>query len=136
MAEDNAVNQIIIDSMLRQLGHRVTLTATGREALQALAQTDFDLVLMDCNMPDMDGLEATRALRAGGVRNPRIRVIAVTANAMDGDRETFLAAGMDDFLAKPITIAALRKAIDGAHEPKREGSGDAAVLPAKRGGAH
>jgi signal transduction histidine kinase/ActR/RegA family two-component response regulator len=114
VAEDNAVNQTIIDAMLRQLGHRVTIAGTGRKALEALARDDFDLVLMDCNMPEMDGLEATRLLRAGasGVRDPEVPVIALTANALDGDRERCLTAGMNDFLSKPITIAALRKAID------------------------
>jgi two-component system, sensor histidine kinase len=112
VAEDNAVNQTIIDAMLKQLGHRITLAANGREALEELARTDFDLVLMDCNMPEMDGLEATQRLRAHGVRNARIPIIALTANAMDGDREKCLAAGMDDFVAKPVTIATLRAAIE------------------------
>lgn len=114
VAEDNPVNQLIIDAMLKQLGHGVTLVANGRRALDALAAQHFDLVLMDCNMPEMDGLEATRRLRAGssGVRDTRVPVIALTANAMDGDRETCLAAGMNDFLAKPVSIAALRQAIE------------------------
>ena len=114
VAEDNTVNQTIIEAMLRQLGHSITMVATGREALEALAQEQFDLVLMDCNMPEMDGLEATRLLRAGagGVRDVSVPVVALTANAMDGDRELCLAAGMSDFLAKPVTIAALRQAID------------------------
>ena len=114
VAEDNTVNQTIIDAMLRQLGHRVTIATNGKEALAALADQDFDLVLMDYNMPEMDGLEATRRLRSSGGRNQRITVIALTANAMDGDRDTCIAAGMDDFLPKPVTIAALRKAIDDA----------------------
>jgi signal transduction histidine kinase/CheY-like chemotaxis protein len=112
VAEDNAINQTIIDAMLRQLGHRITLVGNGREVLDALARSDFDLVLMDCNMPEMDGFEATRRLRASGLRNATIPIIALTANAMDGDRERCLAAGMDDFLAKPVTMATLRTAID------------------------
>jgi two-component system, sensor histidine kinase len=114
VAEDNLVNQTIIVAMLAQLGHEPTVVADGRKALEALARKDFDLVLMDCNMPEMDGLEATRLLRAGasGVREPDVPVIALTANAMDGDRERCFAAGMNDFLSKPVTIAALRKAID------------------------
>ncbi len=112
VAEDNAVNQTIIDAMLRQLGHRITLVGNGREALDALASADFDLVLMDCNMPQMDGIEATRRLRASGLRNATIPIIALTANAMDGDRERCLAAGMDDFVAKPVTMATLRASID------------------------
>jgi signal transduction histidine kinase/CheY-like chemotaxis protein len=116
VAEDNAVNQTIIQAMLKQLGHVVTLTANGRDALDALAREDFDLVLMDCNMPVLDGLEATRLLRIGaaGVRDARIPVIALTANAMEGDREQCLAAGMTDFLAKPVSIAALRQSIERA----------------------
>ena len=116
VAEDNAVNQTIIQAMLKQLGHVVTLTANGRDALDALAREDFDLVLMDCNMPVLDGLEATRLLRIGaaGVRDARIPVIALTANAMESDREQCLAAGMTDFLAKPVSIAALRQSIERA----------------------
>jgi len=117
VAEDNAVNQTIIEAMLRQLGHRIRMVGTGRAALEALALEPFDLVLMDCNMPEMDGLEATQQLRAGkaGARSSHLPVIALTANAMDGDRERCLAAGMNDFLAKPVTIAALRAAIDRVH---------------------
>jgi CheY-like chemotaxis protein len=114
VAEDNTVNQMIIDAMLRQLGHAVTVVANGRQALEALARGHFDVVLMDCNMPELDGLEATRQLRAGGVRDPNVTVIALTANAMDGDREACLAAGMDDFLSKPVSIQALRQAIERA----------------------
>jgi CheY-like chemotaxis protein len=78
---------------------------------------DFDLVLMDCNMPEMDGLEATRRLRGGdsGARDARIPVIALTANAMDGDKDACLAAGMDDFIAKPVTIARLRDVLERVH---------------------
>jgi signal transduction histidine kinase/ActR/RegA family two-component response regulator len=118
VAEDNVVNQTVVAAMLRQLGHVPTLVTNGRAALDALAVNEFDLVLMDCNMPVMDGLEATRRLRAGGagIRNPGIPVIALTANAMDGDREQCLAAGMSDFLSKPVTIDMLRKAIEGRTE--------------------
>ena len=122
VAEDNAVNQTIIEAMLRQLGHRIRMVGTGSAALEALVQESFDLVLMDCNMPEMDGLEATRQLRAGtaGRRSVDVPVIALTANAMDGDRERCLAAGMNDFLAKPVSIAALRAAIDRVTVPGRK----------------
>ena len=113
VAEDNPVNQAIVAAMLQQLQHRVVMATNGHEALTALANDDYDLVLMDCNMPQMDGFEATRRLRAGAdaARNARGPVIALTANAMAGDREACLAAGMDDFLPKPVSIAALRDAI-------------------------
>ena len=116
VAEDNGVNQLIIEAMLKQLGHRVTVVPDGRQALVALARDHFDVVLMDCNMPELDGLEATRQLRAGtaGVRDPDVVVIALTANAMDDDRVACLAAGMNDFLSKPVSIHALRQAIDKA----------------------
>jgi signal transduction histidine kinase/ActR/RegA family two-component response regulator len=132
VAEDNAVNQAIIAAMLRSLGHRATIAATGREALTALAREDFDLVLMDCNLPELDGIEATRQLRAGrsGARDPAIPVIAITANAMDGDREACLAAGMDNFVTKPVTIATLRQAIEQVRTPHaaRRGVGTVPLL--------
>jgi len=108
--------------MLRQLGHRSRMVGTGSAALETLVTESFDLVLMDCNMPEMDGLEATRQLRAGaaGRRCIDMPVIALTANAMDGDRERCMAAGMNDFLAKPVSIAALRAAIDRVTVPGRE----------------
>jgi signal transduction histidine kinase/CheY-like chemotaxis protein len=119
VAEDNAVNQTIIEAMLKQLGHRVTMVANGHQALAALARDHFDVVLMDCNMPELDGLEATRQLRAGaaGVLDPQVTVIALTANAMDDDRAACLAAGMNDFLSKPVSIHALRQAIDRSRSP-------------------
>jgi signal transduction histidine kinase/CheY-like chemotaxis protein len=114
VAEDNVVNQTIIQAMLKQLGHQCTIVSNGRDALTVLGHQEFGLVLMDCNMPILDGLEATRRLRTGeaGARSQRVPVIALTANAMDSDRAMCLAAGMDDFLSKPVTIAALRQAID------------------------
>jgi signal transduction histidine kinase/ActR/RegA family two-component response regulator len=121
VAEDNAVNQTIIGAMLRQLGHRATIVENGCDALAALDDGDYDLVLMDCNMPLLDGLEATRQLRAGksASNDSRVPVIALTANAMDHDREACFAAGMNGFLAKPLTIAALRTAIDAARAPRK-----------------
>jgi CheY-like chemotaxis protein len=114
VAEDNTVTQTIIEAMLCQLGHRIRTVSTGRAVLEILRRESYDLVFMDCNMPELDGLEATRQLRAGlaGPDSVNVPVIALTANAMEGDRERCLAAGMDDFLAKPVTIASLRVAID------------------------
>jgi PAS domain S-box-containing protein len=105
VAEDNAVNQLLATRLLEKRGHRVVMTANGREALEALAIHNFDLVLMDVQMPEMDGLQATVALRerekekGDGFHQP---VIALTAHAMKGDQERCLAAGMDGYLAKPI----------------------------------
>ena len=105
VAEDNRVNQRLTTRLLEKRGHRVVMTANGREALEALAKGSYDLVLMDMQMPEMDGFEATSALReiekrkGDGVHQP---VIALTAHAMKGDRERCQAAGMDGYLAKPI----------------------------------
>ena len=105
VAEDNAVNQMLATRLLEKRGHRVVMTANGRKALEALAIGKFDLVLMDVQMPEMDGLQATVALRerekekGDGFHQP---VIALTAHAMKGDQERCLAAGMDGYLAKPI----------------------------------
>jgi CheY-like chemotaxis protein len=103
LVEDNPVNQKVACLMLQKQGYRVTLADNGKTALDLLASEDFDLVLMDCLMPLMDGFEATHRLRSGGtVRNPAIPVIAMTANVMEGDREACLSAGMDDYLPKPF----------------------------------
>lgn len=104
LVEDNPVNQRLAVILLQKLGHHVDTAVNGSEALKALAQNRYSLVLMDCRMPIMDGYEATRAIREGlgGVLNPEIPIIAMTANAMAGDRERVLEAGMNDYLAKPI----------------------------------
>jgi signal transduction histidine kinase/DNA-binding response OmpR family regulator len=109
LVEDNRTNQVVAQSMLKQLGYSADIAANGSEALVALARTPYDLVLMDCQMPEMDGYQATEAIRDPGstVRNHAIPVIAMTANAMKGDRERCLQAGMDDYLSKPIAIAEL-----------------------------
>jgi CheY-like chemotaxis protein len=96
-------------AILGKLGVQVDIVSNGEEALEALAARPYDLMFMDVQMPGMDGLTATRLLRgpASAVRNPAIPVIAMTANAMQGDREMCLAAGMDDYVSKPIEPAAL-----------------------------
>jgi signal transduction histidine kinase/CheY-like chemotaxis protein len=103
VAEDNAVNQRLASRMLEKRGHRVTVTANGLEAAETLANGHFDLILMDIQMPEMDGFEATAAIRTREKRDgAHVPIIALTANAMKGDRERCLAAGMDGYLSKPI----------------------------------
>jgi CheY-like chemotaxis protein len=110
VAEDNVVNQRVIRGLLARFGCSVHIVENGAKALESIAQGPFDLVLMDCQMPELDGLEATRRLRAGesGHRTP---VVALTAGVMEGDRERCLAAGMDDFLSKPVRIDELERAL-------------------------
>jgi CheY-like chemotaxis protein len=113
VAEDNAVNQRVAVRMLEKAGHRVDLVSNGREAVEALGRKPYDLVLMDCLMPQMDGFEATRAIRAAEVGTVRhVPIVALTANAMQRDREECLAAGMDDYLTKPFTKQALTTALE------------------------
>ncbi len=111
LAEDNLTNQEYLTRMLGLAGHRVRVAANGREALEALGRETFDLVLMDVQMPEMDGVETTRHIRAHaqGLFDPRIPIIAVTAYAMKGDRERFLAAGMDGYVSKPVDFAKLSR---------------------------
>jgi CheY-like chemotaxis protein/HPt (histidine-containing phosphotransfer) domain-containing protein len=103
VAEDNAINQVVITRMLQKRSHVVVMAANGREALDALARESFDVVLMDMQMPVMGGREATAAIRQGErSHGGHLPIIAVTASAMKGDREDCLAAGMDDYISKPI----------------------------------
>ena len=103
LAEDNAINQLLATRLLERRGHSVTVAGNGREALMALEQGSFDLVLMDVQMPEMDGFEATAAIREKEKHfGNHLPVIAMTAHAMKGDRERCLAAGMDDYITKPI----------------------------------
>jgi PAS domain S-box-containing protein len=113
LAEDAPANQKLAVLLLEKLGHAVSVAGTGHEALQVLEEGSFDLVLMDVQMPEMDGFEATAAIRAREKRsNTHIPIIAMTAHAMKGDRERCLAAGMDDYVAKPIRLHELDEAIE------------------------
>ena len=105
IAEDNPINQIVAQEILNSLGYRSDLAGNGLEALEAMRQIPYDLVFMDCQMPEMDGYEATRALRKGatGIARHDVPVIALTANAMESDRRDCLEAGMNDFLPKPVS---------------------------------
>jgi CheY-like chemotaxis protein len=104
LAEDNLVNQKLALRVLQQMGYHADLAVNGREALDAVARQTYDVVLMDVQMPEMDGLEASRQICARWPREARPRIIAMTANAMQGDREACIAAGMDDYITKPIHV--------------------------------
>jgi CheY-like chemotaxis protein len=111
VADDVAINQQVAAGMLTKLGHTAEMAADGAEAVAKVRASDFDIVLMDVQMPRMNGLDATAAIRALGGEKSRVWVIAMTANAMDGDRETLLAAGMDDYISKPFGTAQLAATI-------------------------
>jgi CheY-like chemotaxis protein len=110
LAEDNAVNQKLALRLLSQMGHGAEVAADGAQAIAALEAGDFDVVLMDVQMPELDGLEATRRIRASWPERT-IHIVAMTANAMAGDREACLAAGMNDYISKPIRPAELAAAL-------------------------
>ncbi|MBV8748113.1 MAG: response regulator, partial [Candidatus Eremiobacteraeota bacterium] len=113
VAEDNPVNRRLALQQLKTLGFRADAVTDGREAIDAVARTHYDLVLMDGQMPDVDGVEATREIRRDeALRGGHVPIIAMTANTLEGDRQACLAAGMDDYLAKPVRIGDLRAAVE------------------------
>ncbi len=112
LAEDNEINQRIAVRLLQRLGLTVDSVANGREAVEAMAHRKYDLVFMDCQMPGMDGFEATGIIRTQQGKTDRTPICALTANAMEGDRERCLAAGMDDYISKPVGIEKLKDVID------------------------
>jgi two-component system, sensor histidine kinase and response regulator len=113
VAEDNVVNQRVAMALLSKRGHAVSIVENGRQALEAVEHGSFDVVLMDVQMPEMDGFEATRAIRAREAGTGRhLRIVAMTAHAMAGDRDRCFAAGMDGYLSKPIDPAMLRTVVE------------------------
>jgi len=118
LVEDNPVNQTVIEAMLRSLGYQVTLVADGAQAVSAVQRESFAAVLMDCRLPIMDGYEATRRIRKLAAMG-QVPIIALTANALQGDREACLQAGMNDYLAKPFKRAELQELLDRWLSPDR-----------------
>jgi signal transduction histidine kinase/DNA-binding response OmpR family regulator len=125
LAEDAVINQKLMLAILGRLGYRADVAADGKEVLEALERRPYDLILMDVQMPGMDGLEATRRIRAGGPNVSRPRIIALTANALKEDRDVCLAAGMDDYLSKPVDMHRLQEAL------ARCGSGQGGAPPSE-----
>jgi CheY-like chemotaxis protein len=119
LAEDNVVNQKLALRLLQQMGYRADLASNGIEAVESVARQTYDVVLMDVQMPEMDGLEASRRITAALPASRRPRIVAMTANAMQGDREMCMAAGMDDYVAKPIRVDQLVEALSQAR-PRQE----------------
>jgi PAS domain S-box-containing protein len=134
LVEDNVTNQKVALAMLKKLGYRADVAANGMEALEALRIIPYDLVLMDCQMPEMDGYEATRRLRdrRSKVRNPDVPVIAMTAHAMKRDREKCLEAGMNDYITKPVDPKALAEALKKWLGPSLEQAPSLHTSPGKK----
>ena len=112
LAEDNVVNQKLALRLLQQMGYRADLASNGIEAVESVQRQTYDVVLMDVQMPELDGLDATRRICALLAPADRPRIVAMTANAMQGDREACLEAGMDDYLTKPIRVERLVEALN------------------------
>lgn len=109
VAEDNEINRMVVVGMLEHLGYAADIAHDGAEALELLRAQDYLAVLMDCQMPVMDGYDATRAIRNHEPGSRRIPIIALTASATKGERERCLDAGMDDFLTKPVDVRSLKR---------------------------
>ena len=138
VAEDNPVNQQVAAGMIERLGPRVDVAGNGKEVIELLALLPYDLVFMDCEMPEMDGYAATAEIRHRNVGGRRIPIVAMTAHAMEGDRERCLAAGMDDYITKPVDPAAIAAVLRrwvrpaGGHDGSESGVEPTAVLDPRR----
>jgi CheY-like chemotaxis protein len=119
VAEDNPVNALIATKMLEKLGVRADVVGNGQEAMEAVARQVYDVVFMDIQMPEMDGLDATRAIQRRWAPDERPRIVGLSAHAVDSERQGALAAGMDDYLVKPIDIKKLESAL-ATLTPRRE----------------
>ena len=130
LVDDNIVNRKVAEHLLKRLGMAVDQACDGEEALRLLQEVRYDVVVMDCQMPEMDGFEATRRLRQEqtGTLNSRVPVIALTASALSGDRERCIAAGMTDYLTKPISARRLKEVLSNTLEPCRRGVVDPAKI--------
>jgi PAS domain S-box-containing protein len=128
LAEDNLVNRAVATGILKKEGHVLVHAANGREAVEAFSAGSFDLILMDVQMPEMDGFEATGRIRElEGATGRHTRIVAMTAHAMAGDRERCLAAGMDDYVSKPLRKEDLLRALEGACAQENKDAGDRAL---------
>jgi CheY-like chemotaxis protein len=115
VVEDNPVNQKVASSLLKRLGYLADISSNGLEALDAINRQPYDVVFMDIQMPDMDGITATKHIQKHFASGNRPRIIAMTADALEGDRDRYLAQGMDDYISKPVRVEELIEALQKCH---------------------
>ena len=133
LAEDNTINQKVALKLLERLGYHADLAENGKEVLEAVEQTPYDVILMDVHMPEMDGIEATRRIRSEKKREPKI--LAMTANVLEADRQLCLEAGMDDFVSKPVSFDRLAEALESVGQKLAEARRLVSRLDERSGGA-